>query len=349
MQNEEKETKDFSAKFEIKSQLPVITGNIEEIKTELSLQLKQFNLIVDEDSIKTAKAMATKINLLSGKINALRISKSKELSAPIKVFEAQANELTALCQTTRQNLLSQVKVFEDKTRAECLVLLQEKRDTSYLKYEIRDEFKTVMVEDLAIVSNKNKSGLAKKANDAIEERVFERKQFQDKINNRLMTLVGTCYESGLEAPLTRENISHFLLEVSDDAYNTKLQSMISNEITRLHDMQKRIDAKVAIEAAKKVAPVVVQQEIVTPPSVQTNQVSRKSDTDSKYANYKNNVFAPVSTKRSYTVTATFEIVVEEKLEAKLEGMLLKKFQDAKFKTTPTILITKGVEDVKAAA
>ena len=343
MQNTENEN--FKAELQISTQLPVITGNMDEIKTELAIQLKQFDLIVDEDSVKIAKAMATKINKLSEKIKTIRIAKTKELMAPIKAFEKQANELTSLCQESRQKLLSQLKVFDDKVKAECLILLEKERDILYSKYEIKDEFKAVKVDDLAIVSNKNKNSLAKKAKDAIEERVYGCKQLQDKINSRLMTLTGTCLERGLEAPLTLENVNHFLYMESDEKYENKLYSLIDHELVRMKKMQERRDAQKITEATI-VAPIVQVQK--TEAKLPTHS-GPSVNPGSQYGNFRNNVFAPVSTKKRYTVTATFEIEVEEKLEMKLEAMLLKKFQEAKFKTTPKILITRGVEDVKTAA
>ena len=48
----------------------------------------------------------------------------------------------------------------------------------------------------------------------------------------------------------------------------------------------------------------------------------------------------IGNNRRYTVTATFEIEVDERLEPKLEAMLLKKFEQACFKTMPEIQIVK---------
>ena len=330
----------------ITSSLPVVTGNFEEIKTELAAKLKQFDLIVDENSIKTAKTMATQINKVSGNIDSLRITKVKELSAPIKAFEEKAKELTTLCQISRQKLLTQVKVFEDKTREECLSLLQEELAIQYSKLGIRDEFKTVTVEDLATVSNKTKTGIAKKAKDAVDERVMQVKYFQEKIDTRLLTLEGTCYKSGLQAPLTRENINHFLMEPEDEAYETKLESLISNEISRLEVMAKQIKDKAEKEAAIAATKTVTQAK---QPQVHIESPKPVKVVYEKYANFKNNEFAVPSNKKSYTVTATFEIEVDEKYEANIEATLLKKFKDAKFKTIPTIHVSKGVADEQSAA
>ena len=318
-----------SLDLKISSTLPVVKGNFDEIKKELALQLKKFDLVVEAEDIAVAKKMATAINKLSGQIDTLRKNEVKKLSAPIKSFESEAKELVSLCQNSRQNLLKQVKVFEDKERSRAKELLDSELKATYAKYGVRAEFQTIKIEDLTILSNLNKSGLAKKAITAIDERVIEAKQFQEKIDTRLLTLEAICFKGGLKAPLTRENINHFLLEKDDSVYLDKLTSMIKNELDRFEKMRVREEAKKVVPPTQKSAQQVVQ-------------VQKSTTASSKYPNFKNNVFYKKSTKRSYTVTATFEVEIEEAYAGRLEKMLLQKFAKSGFKTTPTV----HVEEVR---
>ncbi|MEA2098928.1 MAG: DUF1351 domain-containing protein, partial [Campylobacterota bacterium] len=244
--------------LKISSTPPTINGNFEEIKKELEQQLKQFDLIVDADSIKVAKKMATSINKASGQIDTLRKEEVAKLLTPIKDFEEEAKTLTALCQESRQKLLSQVKVFEDEQRVECKRLLDLELVATYEKYGVKEEFQTITVADLAIISNLNKTGIAKKAITAIDERVLEAKRFQEKIDLRLLTLEAICFKGGLLAPLTRENINHFLMEKDDEIYLEKLTKLITNEVTRIELMNERIREKETTAAVAKVAPPVAQ-------------------------------------------------------------------------------------------
>lgn len=315
----------------ISSTLPTISGNFEEIQNELVANLKQYDLIVNQDSVKTAKKMATAINAISKNIDAKRIATVKELKAPIAEFENKAKALTTLCQESRSKLLTQVKKFEVASKEECLTLLHKLLDATYTKYGVHKEFQTITVDDLALVSNRNKTGLAKKAKDVLEARVLEAKQFQDKVDTRLLTLEGNCYKAGLQAPLNQENIKHFLYEQSDDVYFKKLSSLIESEVTRLREMKEKIEQE-AIEKATQ------QNKISIPkPNVQPQE-----RTPSKYAHLRNSGFAKV--KKTYTVVATFEIEVDEKLEGQIEQTLLKRFKDAKFKTTPLIEVYQGVQN-----
>ena len=311
----------------VSSSLPVISGNLEEIKAELQEQLKQFDLIVDADSVKTAKSMATQINKLSGEIDKKRKQIVAELSAPIKEFEAQMKELKNLCQDSRQNLLSQVKVYDEKKLDEVKKLLQDELHNKYTHYGVRDEFQRVTIDDLAILSHLTQGGaLAKKARDAVDERVSEEKKLQEKIDKRLLTLGEICYQGGLSVPLTRENINHFLMVESDDEYLGKLASLIKNELDRL-------------EKAKE-QKVVQQNNHPIPQQPQPQTKTRKQVVKSVMKNAAE--FTPKTAKKKFVVTAAFEVEFDDidGVEQKLQAMMLKKFASSGFKTVPNVVVER---------
>ena len=92
--------------------LPSIDVNFEQLEKQLTEKLKQFDLIVDADSVKTAKAMATQINKVKEQINRIRIDEVKKLSIPISEFENKAKSLAFMCTESRQKLLTQIDVFD---------------------------------------------------------------------------------------------------------------------------------------------------------------------------------------------------------------------------------------------
>lgn len=313
------------------STLPAINGNFEEIKTELTEQLKQFDLIVDTDSVKTAKSMATKINKLSGEIDKKRKQVVQELSAPIKEFEAMMKELKDLCQESRLNLLSQVKVYDDKRLDEVHILLTQELQNKYTHYGVEEEFKSVKIDDLIILSHLTQGGsLAKKARDIIDERVSEAKKFQEKVNTRLLTLETICFKGGLAAPLTRENINHFLMVESDDEYLEQLTSLIANEVTRMQnakELEERIKVTQNVVQSRPSPQVPQQPKQTKPKEVNTKRIMKNMQE-----------FSPK--KKKFIVSATFEIEFndETNVEERLRQMMLKKFQMSGFKTTPNVTV-----------
>jgi len=313
--------------LKISSSLPVISGNFDDLRNQITLELKQYDFIVSEDDVKVARKMATSINKLKGEIAKKRKEIISDLTAPLKEFEKQAKELETICETSRQGLLSQTKVFEDEQKVKVRKFLEEELQAIYIKYGVKDEFKTVTVEDLVIASNLTKTGVAKKARTAIDERVLACKQLQEKIYTRLLTLDTICSKGGLNIPLTRENISHFLMLENEDEYLKKLVSLINNEVTR-------------IEEANKVKEIIInkkQKVIQEKPFV---KVEPLQDT-SKYSHFKNvQEFTPVSRKTTYVVSATFEVTVGDKMASNLEKLLLQKFADSDFKQVPEIEVHK---------
>jgi len=311
--------------LQITSTLPIINGNLNDVKRQLVAKLQQSDLIVDSDSVKVAKSMATSINKLKAEIAKKRKAIIAELSAPIKELENQAKELENLCEESRQKLLSQVKVFDDKERDKVKELLKKELQTTYSKYEVKAEFQIVKIEDLAIISNLTKTGLAKKARTAIDERVLTCKEQQGKIETRLLTLDSICFKAGLQSPLKRENINHFLMMENDDDYLEKLVSLIKNELNRLEDANK---LKEKIESQSK--------------RVKSSQVPNNEPKPTKYSHFKNmQEFTPIKRnigKKTYVVTATFEVTVNESMGSSLEQMLIDKFQKTGFKQIPNIQV-----------
>lgn len=273
----------MNLEVEVEVALPSITSNFALAREQLAVQLKEYDLVVDQGSVKKAKAMATEINKVSKRIDTLRKEKVAELYAPIKDFELEAKSLSALCQESRQKLLSQVKVFENKELQRADKLLKQELDATYTKYGVNDEFKIVKVSDLSIISNLTKAGLAAKARKAIDERVLEAKRFQE------------------------------------------------------NEMRQR-------EEKKKTSQQPASQPQTSKPKSeepQVTQVAKATPKDSRYAKFKNDTFATKSSKRTYTVTAVFEVEVDERQANGLADALVRKFAKAGFKTVPTVYVEQA--------
>lgn len=336
--------------IDVKTTLPIINSNFEFIKEKLTNGLKKYDVTVDEDGVKEAKSMATEINKLSNQIDTLRKEKVNELYAPIKNFELKAKELVQLCQKSRANLLEQIELFDNRKREECLRLLRIELSTQYERFSVRADFQNVKIEDLALISNLNKTGLAKKAVDTVSDRVLLAKRFQEKIDHRVLSLDGSCFKNGLAAPLTVDHIKHFLMLDNDEQYERELNLLIKRELTRQEQIKKTIIEQNEIEAkVEQPQPLVIKEEIkeepkiklandglpiieVQPVSIQYQNQTKEPE-NSEVVNVSDNI-------KRYTVTATFEIDVDERLETKLKDMLLRKFEKACFKTVPEIKIIK---------
>lgn len=296
-------------KMEVEIQKPSIVANFVAIETYLKDELKKYEFIVDENSVKTAKSMATEINGIKNQIDTLRKEKIKELRLPIDEFDTKCKDLVALCNTSRQKLLQQVEVYDQEKKDECLTRLKETLTNTYQKFNIEEEFKTVNVEDLAILSNLNKTGIAKKAMDEIEKRVIEVKKLQDLVNTRLLELEGRCYKAGLTAPLTRLNVDHFL-KTKDEVYESSLNLLLDSEIKRLKTLNK----------PKETTPTPKEQ---PPQPKQTIQPRKTSGNIQKYK-----------------VVFEIEIEVDEAYEAQIEPSLVQKLQRGGLKATPKVAITR---------
>lgn len=320
----------------IESTLPVITTNFDVIRASLEQKLSVYDFLVQEDDLKVAKANAKEINALKNELETLRKAKVNELNAPIDDFNSNVKELVELCDNSRTKLLNQVEKFENEKRKEILDRLNAELNALYNKFRLADEFKTIKVDDLAILSNATKDGISKKAYEEIESRVLKALEFQRTVEKRWLELNGYCYERGLENPLTVENINHFLYE-SDDVYYNKLNSLIDAEKTRLA----RYKAKTTKES----------EITISSPSSPAKENQTQIQTSQNTSQPKINKTITADGKVKFTVTATFEIECDEKFEPLLADNLKSRFEKAidkngkkLFSTIPNVVIEKHISD-----
>ena len=96
-----------------------IAFNFEEVKTWLTENLASYkNMVVTEDEIGAAKADKAKISKLSKTISEQRIAIKKRYLEPYNDFEEKMKELSGMCDEAAKNIDVQVKVFEEKRKAE---------------------------------------------------------------------------------------------------------------------------------------------------------------------------------------------------------------------------------------
>ena len=72
-------------------------------------------------------------------LEAKRKAVVKDLIEPIKHFEAQVKEMSALMQDGRTNILDKVAFFDDQTRKLCETLCQETLSELYAEFGIEKE------------------------------------------------------------------------------------------------------------------------------------------------------------------------------------------------------------------
>ncbi len=218
-----------------------ITDNFDVIKTELEENIKQYDIEVTPENLPDAKKMAASLNKLSAEIDSVRKEKSKELSAPVKAFEAKAKELVTIIQDGRTKLVEQVKTFEDKVRLRCHELLTGELKQLNEELEVKPEFQTASIHKLVIQSNlTNSLQLTKKAKEAVKELVEADKAMQDTVESRLSGLQAIAERAGLHG-LSESLITSFVRE-PEAIYSQKLNAVIDTEIKRQKELEARIRA-----------------------------------------------------------------------------------------------------------
>lgn len=284
----------------------ILTVDFDKLKGELEEELKQYDIVVTSDTVKGAKELATKLNKTAGAIDTRRKELVAEASEPIKAFDTGMKELVQLCKDGRTKITEQVATFEDEVKDKVRELLQAHLVSQYDAFDIEEEFRTIQTDDLVILSNiTGKGNLAASGRNAVIERVVATQKLQLKVKERLLRLASNSYGAGLEAPLTRVHVDHFLFE-DDEVYNDKLQQLIEAEFERQElAKQRKGEVETKTEAARE----------------EKSEPARKSG------------------RRNWQVTAVFDVDTGMNVTAdQVTAALTKKMADAGFKTLSSVKV-----------
>jgi len=258
----------------------VITGNFDEVKASLLEQIKAYDISVTDENLADAKKMATELNKLSDSINRIKIDKSKEFSGPIEEFKTKAMELVNIVQDGREKILKQVRVYEEKFKADSLIVLGEELKKLNSEMEIEPDFqRKYNLDQLAIKTNFTGSGqMTKSAKEKLMEMVSQDRLLQDTVFSRRAALSEIAQRAGLVS-ISLDVVENFIRE-PEASYSQKLNQIIDREIKRQKDVEEKIRAEEKAKAekqqleSKKPEPVAVPEPIIAAPTEPVRQVQQ---------------------------------------------------------------------------
>jgi hypothetical protein len=230
-----------------------LNANFDEVKAALEKELDKYRIVVTADTVSDAKKLATEMNKTATAIDKRRKDEVAAVSEPIKKFDEQMKELVTMCKDGRQDILDQVKKFEDETRAKAKELLGGYLIDCYTKHGIDIEFQTVVIDDLATLKAVTGTGrLASGAKKEVDARALTAKTLQDRKIMRLKDLEIASHRAGLSAPLTEDHVKPFLF-AEDDIYRSELERIIAAETQRQVAAEEAMRAKLKREEEQRKA------------------------------------------------------------------------------------------------
>lgn len=219
--------------LELKATPAAVQFDFEGAKAWLTKELEKYeNIVVTVDSVADDKKLAQEVKAKSRDINRLRIDTKKALLEPITEFEEQTKELSGMCDTLSLQIETQVKKFEQIRLDNLTQQLMTLRDKLRAELNIEEVHFSAEFDDLIKLGSLTKTdNLTKSAREEMEQRVNKELQAQQRTEMRLLQLENECLKSGMDAPLTRENVEAFLYQ-DDASYQARLSGLIQNELER---------------------------------------------------------------------------------------------------------------------
>src|SRR5690625_4221625 len=287
----------------------LVSVNFDQLRERLEQELERYRVVVTADTLADAKKLATELNSTKQLNDDRRKAEVAKASEPIKQFDERRKELVLMCAKGRQDILDQVKRFEDETREICRALLMSHRESMFKKHGVAEEFQRTenqsTIEDLVKISHVTAKGaLTKAAKDTVEQRVMEDAALQAKIERRLLELENRSYKAGLSAPLQRGHVEAFLF-ADDDHYQASLEQMISVEVERQEQAEAALRRKVAKENQRAEAPA---QQAQAPANPVRDDVAISYAAPERAATP-----PPAPGKAQYLVRCQFEVEVPDSL------------------------------------
>lgn len=103
--------------IQVNKQLPVITINFDEVKSNLVENMEKYKgLVVTEESLKDCKATQKDLAGLRNKLDTYRKDVKKEMEKPIKDFEGQCKELIGLIEEVEKPIKLGIVEFDNKRK-----------------------------------------------------------------------------------------------------------------------------------------------------------------------------------------------------------------------------------------
>ncbi len=200
-----------------------IQTNTEQLKKELVLHLKKYDIEVTEETEKEASKAATELNKLAKDLNSKRLSVGKEIKKPADLLKKSIDELIELVQTKRASIIEGVEVFKSKRFEWIRGLLKQERDRLFEELEVGEEYRFLDIEILVKETSLRKSNLTKVAKDGLLSMVRGIKTLEDTVTIRTLKLQVICIDAGLQFAIELNEVQNIIKE---DDYDAQLKIMI---------------------------------------------------------------------------------------------------------------------------
>lgn len=220
-----------------------IQTNTIQLKKELVVYLKKYDIEVTAETEKEAAKTATVLNKLAKDLNSKRLEVSREIKKPADALKTSIDELIDIVQEKRTDILEKVEVFKTKRMDTLKNLLIKELNKLYETHKVSDKYCVVDINPLIKEGSMGKTKLSKNALESLESMVRRVKALEDSVTIRELQLDMTCKNKGLDFSIELDEVQHIIQE---DNYDEQLNTMIENRLA----IQERMKEK-AIQEAKE--------------------------------------------------------------------------------------------------
>jgi Protein of unknown function (DUF1351) len=235
--------------FRITATNSAVSANFGEMRQVIIKTIADHKSLVTPETIQGGKTLAADFRKTSKALMAAWKEKRAVSIADVLKADDEVKSLCKLLDEGADEISDQVKAIEAETKELCADLLKQELLSQWETLGVENEFRKSSFIDMALLGNINKDKLTKGAKTEIATRASLDKAMQDKIASRLNELELRCLKNDIVPSLSRSNVEHFLFA---DDFSARLDSIISAEISRKAEAERRMREKLEAEKQKAI-------------------------------------------------------------------------------------------------
>jgi hypothetical protein len=245
-------------------QMPVDFYTNKKYKSDIQKAVEQTaNLVYQQsdEGEKMMKADATAINKFATQFKRFVLDTSKRETEEVTKWKSELQGFIDQLLKNRQSAIDQFEEVRLAKLAEIRGKLAETLVSAWDELGVKPEFRKGDVEPMVKMGAITETGkLTQKANGAVRTIANGNLAEQNRIAQRHMLIENRCLRADINPPLSHLHFGELFFTADDETFNSKLEALVDEEITRRAEMAERIKKQQEADTQRRIDDALKQQQ-----------------------------------------------------------------------------------------
>jgi hypothetical protein len=320
----------------LSDQMPADFYTNKKYKSDIQKAVEQTaNLVYpqSDEGEKMMKADATAINKFAAQFKRFVLDTYKRDTEEVTKWKSESQGFIDQLLKNRQSAIDQFEEVRLAKLAEIRGKLAETLVSAWDELGVKPEFRKGDIEPMVKMGSITETGkLTQKANGTVRTIANGNLAEQNRIAQRHMLIENRCLRADINPPLSHLHFGELFFTADDETFNSKLEALVDEEITRLAEMADRLRRQQETETQRKIDEAVERDRRALENEEKAAQSAIEPKTEAPQAELPAPAAPSENGRRSVVVTAQFrfdgirDTVSNDGVEKFLLGQLPEKLQ-----------------------